>query len=90
MQFLINLVFFCQAKVGLVMRNIFKEGEPEEDSVCKESLLTASDGKSYRTKRYPLDVIISVGYRVKSVRGTQFRIWALRIPKEYFAKNGGK
>lgn len=47
--------------------------ELDEVSVCKESLLTAADGKKYRTKFYNLDVIISVGYRVKSQRGTQFR-----------------
>ncbi|MDE6577385.1 MAG: virulence RhuM family protein, partial [Muribaculaceae bacterium] len=67
-------------------RNIFKEGELEENSVSKESLLTAKDGKRYRTKLYNLDVIISVGYRVKSVRGTQFRIWALQILKDYLLR----
>ncbi len=51
--------------------NIFKEKELEYDSVCKESLLTAKDGKNYKTNFYSLDVIISVGYRVKSQRGTQ-------------------
>lgn len=65
------------------VNNIFKEGELEEFSVCKDSLLTASDGKKYRTKIYNLDVIISVGYRVKSKRGTQFRIWANQVLKEY-------
>lgn len=62
--------------VTLHISNIFKEGELEESSVRKESLLTAADGKKYRTKFYNLDVIISVGYRVKSLRGTQFRQWA--------------
>ena len=52
--------------------NIFKEGELDKISVCKESLLTASDGKPYKTRIYNLDVIISVGYRVKSKRGTDF------------------
>ena len=52
---------------------IFKEGELQEVAVRKESLLTAADGKNYRTKFYNLDVIISVGYRVKSKRGTKFR-----------------
>jgi len=60
--------------ITLHISNIFKEKELEENSVGKESLLTASDGKKYRTKFYNLDVIISVGYRVKSLRGTQFRI----------------
>ena len=66
--------------------NIFKEGELFESSVRKESLLTAADGKKYRTKVYNLDVIISVGYRVKSKRGTQFRQWANGILKEYLLR----
>lgn len=72
--------------VTLHISNIFKEGELERNSVCKESLLTASDGKTYKTTLYNLDVIISVGYRVKSKRGTQFRIWANSILKEYLMK----
>jgi len=66
--------------------NIFKEGELEENAVSKEFLLTASDGKKYKTKYYNLDVVISVGYRVKSLRGTQFRIWATQRLKEYLIK----
>ena len=69
--------------ITLHIGNIFKEHELEPDSVCKESLLTAADGKTYRTKFYNLDVIISVGYRVKSVIGTRFRQWALNIIKDY-------
>ena len=72
--------------ITLHISNIFKEGELERVSVCKESLLTASDGKAYKTSLYNLDVIISVGYRVKSKRGTQFRIWANSILKEYLMK----
>ena len=72
--------------ITLHTRNIFKDGELVENSVSKESLLTAKDGKKYRTKLYNLDVIISVGYRVKSVRGTQFRIWALQILKDYLLR----
>jgi hypothetical protein len=72
--------------VTLHISNIFKEKELQENSVSKESLLTASDGKKYKTKLYNLDVIISVGYRVKSQRGTQFRIWANKILKEYLLK----
>ncbi|MDE6652170.1 MAG: virulence RhuM family protein [Paramuribaculum sp.] len=72
--------------ITLHTRNIFKEGELVENSVSKESLLAAKDGKKYRTKLYNLDVIISVGYRVKSVRGTQFRIWALQILKDYLLR----
>jgi len=58
------------------IQNVFKEGELDEKSVCREFRRTGSDGKEYVVKHYNLDVIISVGYRVKSVRGTQFRIWA--------------
>ena len=72
--------------ITLHIRNIFKEGELVEDSVGKESLLTAADGKRYKTKFYNLDVIISVGYRVKSLRGTQFRQWALRVLKDYMLR----
>ena len=72
--------------VTLHIRNIFKEGELVENSVCKESLRTAADGKKYRTNFDNLDVIISVGYRVKSVRGTQFRQWANKVLKEYLLK----
>lgn len=66
--------------------NIFKEGELEENSVCRNFRHTANDGKNYETKYYNLDVIISVGYRVKSKQGTQFRIWATQRLKEYIIK----
>ena len=59
--------------ISLHINNCFREGELTEDSVVKDSLTTASDGKRYRTKLYNLDVIISVGYRVKSQRGVEFR-----------------
>ena len=72
--------------VTLYISNVFKENELRENSVCKDSLLTASDGKKYKTKLYNLDVIISIGYRVKSKRGTQFRIWANKVLKEYLLK----
>jgi hypothetical protein len=72
--------------VSLHIQNIFSEGELREDSVVKESLTTAADGKNYATKFYNLDVIISVGYRVKSLRGTQFRIWATQRLREYIVK----
>ena len=72
--------------ITLHISNIFKEGELDNNSVCKDSLLTAADGKLYKTNLYNLDVIISVGYRVKSKRGTQFRIWANSILKEYLMK----
>jgi hypothetical protein len=72
--------------ITLHISNIFKERELAEISVCKESLLTAKDGKNYKTKFYNLDVIISAGYRVKSQRGTQFRIWANKVLKDYLLK----
>lgn len=72
--------------VTLHIRNIFKEGELTENSVSKDFLLTANDGKKYRTKCYNLDVIISVGYRVKSRIGTTFRQWALTIIKEHLLR----
>ena len=72
--------------ITLHIRNIFKEGELEANSVVKESLTTASDGKKYKTRFYNLDVIISVGYRIKSKRGTDFRIWATKILKDYMLK----
>ena len=68
------------------IRNIFAEGELVRDSVVAKNATTAADGKSYQIDYYNLDVIISVGYRVKSQRGVQFRIWASRIIKEYMKK----
>jgi len=72
--------------IGKHIRNIFKEGELEKNSVWAKFAYTASDGKDYKVDYYNLDVIISVGYRVKSLRGTQFRIWASNILKEYMRK----
>lgn len=72
--------------IGKHVRNIFKEGELYKDSVWAKFAYTASDGKTYLVDYYNLDVIISVGYRVKSLRGTQFRIWATNILKEYMKK----
>ena len=66
--------------------NIFSEGELDENSVVRNFRTTAADGKKYATNHYNLDVIISVGYRVKSVQGTQFRIWATQRLKEYIIK----
>lgn len=68
------------------IKNIFTEGELTEHSVVANFATTAADGKTYQVDYYNLDVIISVGYRVKSLRGTQFRIWALQILKEYLQK----
>ncbi len=66
--------------------NIFSEGELQESSVCRDFRRTGADGKEYSVKHYNLDVIISVGYRVSSLRGTQFRIWATQKLREYIVK----
>ena len=66
--------------------NIFKENELESISVCKDFLNTAEDGKSYKTVFYNLDVIISVGYRVKSIEGTKFRQWSTQRLKDYLVE----
>jgi len=68
------------------IQNVFKEGELIEDSVCRKFQHTAGDNKKYNVNFYNLDVIISVGYRVSSFRGTQFRIWATQKLKEYIIK----
>ncbi len=68
------------------IKNIFKEGELQEDTVIRKFRITADDGKSYLTNFFNIDVIISVGYRVKSHRGTQFRIWATERLREYIIK----
>jgi hypothetical protein len=68
------------------IQNVFREGELDKESVCREFRRTGSDGKDYSVIHYNLDVIISVGYRVKSLRGTQFRIWATGRLREYILK----
>ncbi|NCO14040.1 MAG: virulence RhuM family protein, partial [Thiomicrospira sp.] len=68
------------------IRNVFKEGELERDSVCANFAHTADDGKTYQVDHYNLDVIISVGYRVKSKRGVQFRKWATRVLNQYLVE----
>ncbi len=83
---MVELFQTTKQNISLHIKNIFAEGELDEDSVVKEYLTTAADGKNYRTKGYNLDVIISVGYRVKSLRGTQFRIWATERLREYLIK----
>lgn len=72
--------------VSLHLNNILSEGELEAESVVKESLTTAADGKAYRTKVYNLDAILAVGYRVRSPRGSQFRRWATTVLREYLVK----
>jgi hypothetical protein len=66
--------------------NILKENELTKDSVVKEFLTTAADGKSYNVIFYSLEMIIAVGYRVRGVRGTQFRQWATKIIKDYMLR----
>ena len=68
------------------IQNVFTEGELIEKSVIRKFRITANDGKSYLTNFYNLDVIISVGYRVNSIQGTQFRIWATNVLKKYLVK----
>lgn len=80
-------LFGCSTdNVGLHLKNVFKQGELDKKSVTEDSSATASDGKTYVITRYNLDAIISVGYRVNSIRGTQFRIWATNKLKEYIIK----
>lgn len=68
------------------INNIFKEGELVRDEVCAKNAHTANDGKTYQTKHFNLDVVISVGYRVKSQRGVQFRQWATKLLKQHLVQ----
>jgi hypothetical protein len=72
--------------ISLHIHNVLKESELRADSVVKDSLTTAADGKGYKTKLYRLEMILAVGYRVKSPRGTQFRQWATANLSEYLVK----
>jgi len=72
--------------ISLHLKNIFADGELSEDSVVKDSLTTAADGKRYQTRLYNLDAILAVGYRVRSPRGVEFRRWASTVLKEYLLK----
>ncbi len=83
---MVDLFQSTKQNISLHINNIFKEGELQRNSVVKEYLTTAADGKRYRTKYYSLDVIISVGYRVKSLRGTKFRQWANGVLKDYLLR----
>ena len=69
--------------IGLHLKNIFKSGELIEDSVTEKISATATDGKNYLTKFYNLDAIISVGYRVNSIRATQFRQWCTYVIRQF-------
>jgi len=81
-----NLFDVDRSVITKHLKNIFDSSELEENSVCAKIAHTAEDGKSYQTKFYNLDVIISVGYRVNSKQATQFRIWATKTLKEFIIK----
>ena len=83
---LVELFQKAKSTISEHITNIFAEGELNENSVVRYFRTTANDGKTYETAYYNLDVIISVGYRVKSLRGTQFRIWATQRLREYIVK----
>ena len=83
---MVNLFERDKSVISRHISNIFKEKELHKDSVVAKNATTASDGKTYQVDYFNLDVIISVGYRIKSKRGTQFRIWANQIIKEYLIK----
>lgn len=72
--------------ISLHLNNCFREGELDKNSVVKESLTTATDGKNYRVKYYNLDAIISVGYRVNSKKATDFRVWSTKVLHNYLTK----
>lgn len=77
-------LFDCSTdNISLHLKNIFKSGELQEDSVAEKNSATASDGKTYQTKFYNLDAIISVGYRVNSIRATQFRQWCTYVIRQF-------
>jgi len=83
---MVELFQSSKSNISEHIKHIFEEGELHEDSVVRKFRTTAGDGKSYEVNHYNLDVIISVGYRVKSIRGTQFRIWATERLREYLIK----
>lgn len=85
-QQIVELFDSSKANISEHIKNIFLSGELDEISVVRNFRTTAADGKNYNIKHYNLDVIISVGYRVNSIRGTQFRIWANSILKDYLLK----
>ena len=81
-----NLYDTTKQNISYHLNNIFKENELNKDSVVKDFLTTASDGKNYNVLHYNLDAIIAVGYRINSKKATEFRIWATKILKEYMTK----
>ncbi len=86
-QKMIATLFGCSSdNISLHFKNIFKDGELDEESVTEEFSATAGDGKNYKIKHYNLDAIIAVGYRINSERATQFRRWATKVLKEFAIK----
>lgn len=83
---MVELFQSSKSNISEHIKHIFEEGELQEGSVVRKFRTTAADGKNYEVNHYNLDVIISVGYRVKSLRGTQFRIWATERLREYLIK----
>ena len=83
---LVELYQTSKSNISEHIKHIFEEGELDEKSVVRNFRTTASDGKDYNTKFYNLDMIISLGYRVKSIVATQFRRWATELIKEYLKK----
>jgi len=83
---IVTLFDSSKANISEHIKHIFQTGELEEISVVRKFRTTASDGKKYNVSHYSLDVIISVGYRVNSIRGTQFRIWATKVLKDHLLK----
>ena len=81
-----NLYGTTKQNVSYHINNIFKEEELDKNSVVKDFLTTAKDGKNYNVSHYNLDAIIAVGYRINSKKATEFRIWATRVLKEYMIK----
>lgn len=77
-------LFECSIdNISLHLKNIFKDGELVPEAVIEESSATASDGKQFKTKFYNLDAVISVGYRINSLRATQFRQWATKVLRTF-------
>ncbi len=83
-QKMMAILFGCSTdNISLHLKNIFKEGELNEKSVSEDFSVTATDGKTYKTKHYSLDAIIACGYRINSLKATQFRQWATSVLREF-------
>jgi hypothetical protein len=82
-QMMAELFQTTKQNIGQHLKNIFEEGELDQNSVVKKFFTTAADGKNYKTNFYNLDAVISAGYRIKSLIAARFRIWAAQRLKEY-------